>query len=102
MEATVSTQIYARLMTIVGQVDRRESVSAAPIAALIRGLDRLADTRLRASGTAADIRVGVTAKLAAIELDPAAKAMQTAAAVAAAGGGPRRIALALALAKKRL
>lgn len=95
----MSNDIYARLMGIVGQIDQGRRVSREPVATLIRDLDGLADRHLVATRSCADIRTGIMAKLAAIELDPAGRAIEAA---MVPGRGPKTAAVMRAMARRKL
>ncbi|MBS0219367.1 MAG: hypothetical protein JSR91_01375 [Proteobacteria bacterium] len=95
----MSNDIYARLMSVVSEIEQDGFVSLGPVAPLIRDLDGLADRHLAATCSAEDIRTGIMAKLAAIELDPASHAIESA---MATGRGPKTVGVMTAIARRKL
>lgn len=97
----MSIRIFEEISEVARRIDGDPARSAVAISALARGLDEAADARLGSPG-GRDMRSGVMAKLTAIELGPAARALQTAARAADGGGAPRTVGVVLKLARKRL
>jgi hypothetical protein len=98
----MKSEALDHVINAMAGIDAADTAVAATIGSLISGLEAIADDWLRPAHGADRIRIGVTAKLMAIELDPAGMAVETAARLREAATEPKSAALMLDLARKRL
>lgn len=100
--------LYAQLSALARHLEEQAPVAdaLAQAAAISAALDGFAAERMKSAHEAMTIAVGVRAALAVIELDPAIKALETAAELASAAPGtavgPRTVAFCIRIAHERV
>jgi hypothetical protein len=102
MEDGMRSGALDHIMNALADIDDVNARVACRIGSLMEGLEEIADAFVRSAHGAEKIRVGVMAKLSAIELHQAWMAVETAAQLRAAGREPKSAELMLDLARKRL
>jgi hypothetical protein len=102
MEDWMRSAALEHIMNAIVDIDDADAGVAVRIRSLTIGLEEIADALLKPAHGADQIRMGVMAKLTAIELQPAGRAVETASLLEANGIETRSAELMLDVARKRL